>query len=710
MSLDDPGDLPAVLKATPQPLVGLVGLEPEGSAQHRRVWQSLASNRGPDRHAFHLVTLDLETCELPVGKPARQTYEWLIPRGILKRNWVTKHLEVLPSVVVVFGHINWSEPDTTLVVQRVARVRQLLAGRLTKVVVVLLQEDASPPGDAVMTALCTQCGVSSRAIFPLRLLEGEDLVARLVQLEAAVQELAQNYYHGQIKTVRGHRDQLNKTAHLQLLVRHGFKLGFLNELKSDHHAAYKAYTAAYQLLLESRVTEHNISELRTVAGFISYKICKLAFRLNLPRDAIAQFRKHLDQFRVSPGPPQLSWEHAAWQAGQASTFGHLFSEAHGAGQTAVQTQHPGIYFKLAAEYAISRRKLADSLCSTVTSYPSPDPLAASPQALEFYGQRAWRPGKQEPVDLAREREGVEALQYRERTRTRHSQVILHLLQLAADQFAKFRSPRMRSRLTLQMAEEQMAEGEYSGALATLLPCLPAYRSEAWPALLATLLGSALKCAFLCCHLSTYIALSLELCALDTAAEERARVWSNLLQVLQTARPPLPEPSLTGKSERASVATATKAWLKLLGEVGGGELEQVDITDFSSCLAVTLNLPETANAGEVSGGGGGGNTSISYISRRWWSGLRLPTGAARWSQVSDSVRSGATSLKARKTTTASAAVRRSVWWRGGRAGCWSTSWWCSPARRGASSRWRASTWRWATAAEWCSSSVHRGLTQ
>ena len=33
------------------------------------------------------------------------------------------------------------------------------------------------------------------------------------------------------------------------------------------------------------------------------------------RDAIAQFRKHMDQFRASAGPAQLSWEHAAWQVG-----------------------------------------------------------------------------------------------------------------------------------------------------------------------------------------------------------------------------------------------------------------------------------------------------------------------------------------------------------------------------------------------------------
>ena len=84
--------------------------------------------------------------------------------------------------------------------------------------------------------------------------EGEEVAGRVVQLETAVQELVQNYYHAQIKVVRGHREQLNRTSHLQLLVRYGFKLGFLNELKSDHPAAYNSYTAGVLLVYNSWCT------------------------------------------------------------------------------------------------------------------------------------------------------------------------------------------------------------------------------------------------------------------------------------------------------------------------------------------------------------------------------------------------------------------------------------------------------------------------
>ena len=91
--------------------------------------------------------------------------------------------------------------------------------------------------------------------------------------------------------------------------------------------------------------------------------------------------------------------------------------------------------------------------------------------------------------------------------------------------------------------------------------------------------------------SLYSAISLELCKLEAA--EEGNVWGNLMLLL-----PEPEPSLTGKSERASAANATKGWIKLL-EGDQQDLEEVDLTGFASCLDITLTLPETATVREVS---------------------------------------------------------------------------------------------------------------
>lgn len=54
-------------------------------------------------------------------------------------------------------------------------------------------------------------------------------------------------------------------------------------------------------------------------------------------------------------------------------------------------------------------------------YPEPDPLAGMDQ-LEFYGQRAWRPGKlsAEPPDPSKEKLGIQALQYQEKHQVNHA--------------------------------------------------------------------------------------------------------------------------------------------------------------------------------------------------------------------------------------------------------------------------------------------------
>jgi len=590
MPSEEPWDIPQEVITTPQPLIGFLGLEPENASQpgHQKVWEMFTSNRGLDRHALNFSLLNPDSLDFPVAKPPRTSYEWFLPRGILKRNWIKKHLELLPSVVVLF----FTNPSITSVSSTVGKVKMALTGRQTKLAVVILQEVVEQD---TVTSICTECSISSRAVISLNPISPQAM-SSVVQLESTLQELASNYYHGQIKTIKSHRDMLNKATHLQLLVRHSFKVGFMSELKGDLHSAYKSYTASYLLLLESRLTEHNTAEIRAVAGIINYKICRLAFRLNLPRDAITQFRKHMDGWRKCPSPPQLSWEQAAWQAGQAEGFGGQFVEACKGGQPALQTQHPGIYFHLAAEYSISRRKLADSLCSMVTTYPCPDPLQGM-ATMEYYGQRPWRVGKQEPSDLAREKEGIEAMQFRERTRAKHSQTILEFLNMAMEQFKLFNCPRMTAKLIMQVAEEKMVMMDYKGALDTLVPCLPTYRKEKWSILLFHLLSTSLKCSFLSCNFSTYSSLCLEVCGLPKYAapwieEEQTRIWGNFQLLLESGRPPLPEPSLTAKYERASVGTATKSWASMLSK---SQQEVVDISGFPSCVDVSVVLPNVVKA-------------------------------------------------------------------------------------------------------------------
>ena len=522
-----------------------------------------------------------------------------------------KHLNLLPSVVVIFIELEWGDPDWSEKMKecagRVQSVRSTLAGRGTKVAVVLIQKD--PVGDPGIqdttaseraSALCSACELSARSLFVLPT-NAENISGFVIRLENAFYELAQNYYHQEIRGVKGHRDYLNKTTHLYLFVRHQFKAGFLNELKRDIHSAYKHYGQAYNLLMEVRATDTNIMEVKTVAGFINYKICKLAFKLNLPRDAISQFLRHMAIFQMKVGLEGLAFEQSGWQSEQCKTFAHIFADAIKLGLPAIQTQHPGLYYQQAARYAIRRRQLAEELCFEADSYPIPDPLANA-ENMEFYGQRPWRPGKVaiEPPDMEIEKAGIKALLFRERTLTPpHSEMIVSLLRQAIEQYQIFRSPRSESHLTVQMAEELKSAQKYKEALDLLRPVIIQYRKEKWNALLSAVLSLALKSAFLVAAVPDYIAFALELAnvsndkrnnSLQTTQqmEEAKRIMNNICNLFDGTHPKIPssEPGLNSKVERSAVGKAMQLWNDLFEEYHSNAHES------SSPIEVHLNQDVT----------------------------------------------------------------------------------------------------------------------
>ena len=81
-------------------------------------------------------------------------------------------------------------------------------------------------------------------------------------------------------------------------------------------------------------------------------------------------------------------------------------------------------------------------------------LCQFPNLLKF-SSRPWRPGKVaiEPPEMEAETSGNSALLFHEKTKIKHSQIIIDLLEKAIAQFQAFKSPRSKSHLTVTMAEE-----------------------------------------------------------------------------------------------------------------------------------------------------------------------------------------------------------------------------------------------------------------
>ncbi|KAE8277634.1 Trafficking protein particle complex subunit 11 [Larimichthys crocea] len=349
-------------------------------------------------------------------------------------------------------------------------------------------------------------------------------------------------------------------------------------------------------------------EIKTMAGFINYKICRLCFQHNTPLDAIAQFRKHIDLCKKKIGSAELAFEHAAWMSKQFQSFGELFDEAIKLGLTAIQTQNPGFYYQQAACYSqdrnnnrhssfvsdirlpwpgafyfcLTRRK--QKLEEAGASYPSPEPLETQSGALDFYGQRPWRQGHQsiDPPDAEKEKTGILALQIKERD-VPHSELIIALLSNAVAQFKKYKCPRMKSHLMVQMGEEYYHAKDYTKALKLLDYVMCDYRTERWWGLLTAILTTALRCAYLMASVKDYIIYCMELLGRASTLKEdqKSRIEKNLIKVLMNEVPDA-EP----ECDSSSVSAARSLWSDRMALAGSNELtlEVQDYIPFIQCKA------------------------------------------------------------------------------------------------------------------------------
>lgn len=570
MSLLGIGDLPSELTSRPLCLIALLGLDIVNNSVHASIWESFHLNRLPDRAPINFKLLE-EGHQFPRAKPKRTSYERHVPKGLLKTNWLSKHLNDIPAVAVLFYKLDWDDPDwvekRTECATKLEMLRSSLQGRNTKVVLALIQKTAPlPGGDDVIAAeraatLFSACDLSAKSLFVLPL--SDHLFGYTLRLENAFYELAQSYYHQESRRIKNHREYLNKTTHQLLFVRHQFKIAFLSELKQDITTALKHYKQSYANLMEVRASDSNMLEVKTIAGFINYKICHLSFMLNTPLDSISQFRKHIDIFKSKIGSSDLAFEHSAWLSKQFSHFGDLFDEAVKQGLNPIQIQHPGFYYQQAANNAINRKLLCHKLCKNVKEYPNVDPLEGA-ENLEYYGQRPWRSGSQsiEPPDPQKEIEGIHALQYLESKQVDHSNIIIPLLSSAVAQFKKYRCPRMKRQLMVQMGEEYFSCKDYSKALTLFRHVLWDYRAEKWRTLVSSILNMALHCAYLTGDLEEYVTLGLEFTGnwIQASLEEKTIIQTSISNIL-SGKCPRSFPSTVEED----IISAEKLWQTAISE-------------------------------------------------------------------------------------------------------------------------------------------------
>nr|CDS31620.1 hypothetical protein HmN_000374700 [Hymenolepis microstoma] len=553
-TMEDIENLPKELQIRPRCLIALTGLNVETNPFHTYVWKSFSQRQSGDVDALRFINLSFDHPYSKAKPKHASHYEWYQVKGIIKRHWMKKHLEELPAVVIVFFDLESNEPNWSGKVKECARrvelVRSNLISRATKLVVTLLQtrptNEISGDFNAAtrIQELSENCQINVKNIYLLE--QSEFMLSSVKRLKDELFGMAHSYYHNAAKRVKAHKSNLTK-ANQQLSIRHDFKIAFFNELKQDSTLALKQYRQAYNNLVELKVPNAHLLELKIVAGFINFKICQIAFQMH-GWDAISQFQRHITIFKNAEGMPELGYEHEAWLAKQYDIFGKLFEEATQFDCQASMSQNAGLYFHEAGRHTINRRKLAMRLCSIeLVSNINNTSLTLSPSSLrqssnlggvvqleaesqkqsltdptsrdgydklpEFFGQRPWRNAGQilETTDPVKEREGIMTLQAKEAL-VDHSKLIIPLFARASLYFERFGAKRMRSYSTYYIAEEFFRKGEFESALDHYNKIVDDFRRSSWTLLFASISHRIYQCATLLGKNSLVIPTAFELLA------------------------------------------------------------------------------------------------------------------------------------------------------------------------------------------------------
>lgn len=114
-------------------------------------------------------------------------------KGILKRNWMLKHLSEVPSVIVVFYELDWDDFDFAEKGRECASIvenfRNNIINRTCRIALVLLQKSYSiPMEDGLATDRATQllelCNISATSLFVLPYEDSQHFLGYIVRCES----------------------------------------------------------------------------------------------------------------------------------------------------------------------------------------------------------------------------------------------------------------------------------------------------------------------------------------------------------------------------------------------------------------------------------------------------------------------------------------------------------------------------------------------
>jgi hypothetical protein len=450
----------------------------------------------------------------------------LYPDGLIDTQWIRKHQDLIPSVLLCFYTLAADPALATLcdnqIKTDVNNIRALLSqsGYKTRLAVVLLSEHVSSNSSVDGTQerleiIRRGCGLDSKALFLVPSSDSQEELERVAEnMLTTLYAVSVEYYrdlgrHSRKKRGRGVAPQptvppTSGTSQTLSLagwnVRYDFKSAVFAEYRLEMDVALRSYEQAYENLLSSELMElipswsPRWNEARSLADVIAVRCLRCLLWNAQPSAAARRWQSHRERIadfvdRRGRGTNNYGWE--AWGARWAMVMADLIDKTvipeftpaalrlYLTPEKSVMGErlqpwellhHTGYWYRLAARHTQARKTFAYAIPKDDRRSPSASPAShVAKSAFAYDTYMCPEPYEEYPLD----RVGVN-----------HGQIIVDLLMRARSEFLKRRQTRFAAEVSLECAGELALTKDWQKIVELLRPIWkdPPFRSEGWVAI------------------------------------------------------------------------------------------------------------------------------------------------------------------------------------------------------------------------------------
>ncbi|KAH7312383.1 Gryzun, putative trafficking through golgi-domain-containing protein [Stachybotrys elegans] len=448
----------------------------------------------------------------------------LYPDGLISRQWIEKHQDLVPSAYVCFYSLTADPTTLSLEDNRIKSnlndIKSALAksGYKTRLAVVLLADSESgsyPWLDGMQERvenIRKGAALDPKSIFYVPPQETPSEFRRAVdKILFALYNTSIEYYrdlgrHAKKKRSRGFAPQptippTSGTSHTLSLpdwnFRYDFKGAVFSEFRQEMDAAIRAYEQAYEILLGEEVMDvipnwsPRWNEVRQLSDIIVIRCLRLHLWAGSTSTAVRRWRAHRNRIshlvdRQGRGTNNYGWQ--AWEARWAMVMANLLEKIGIPGllpsskmlqlppERSVMAErleawdllhHTGYWYRLAARHLVARRGLAQMMPEEDRKAPESAPSShAASKAYAYDVYMCPEPYEEYPL----QGEGVN-----------HTRLIVDCLVAAQAQFKARKQVRMAGEISLQCATEMASIEAWDEVVLLVQPLWDsmAFRSEWW---------------------------------------------------------------------------------------------------------------------------------------------------------------------------------------------------------------------------------------